>query len=306
MKDRIFAVGYRRLPGERPRYWAPWPIARTALSLAWRRRSTKLGVALCGFGVFGHGMALGIQLLANRVLRGAEGPQGDLMSAMVTGVVGNAHSALANFIGVQLVLVALLLAIVGAGLIAEDRRTGAMELYFSRPLTRRDYIVGKVLAAGLVPVGLLVVPYLLLWLLAVGTAPPEAASTMLGLLLPGLAGSLLAAVLLTFTIVGVSALGERGRTVGALYFVGIVILNALGDSLPDLGYDAAGYLSPLRNIQTVVDAALGAGGSGMLLGMLTERPDTNASVLLALVCVVGLSAAGLGLLVWRVRQEVAG
>ena len=36
----------------------------------------------------------------------------------------------------------------GAGLFAEDRRVGAHQLYFSRPLTRLDYFIGKFMVAG--------------------------------------------------------------------------------------------------------------------------------------------------------------
>ncbi len=305
MKDQIFSVGYRRLPSGGARRWAPWPIARTALDLAWRKRSTKFAVALCGMSVFGHAMALGVQLIAKRVM-GQGGPKADAFRGVMSGVVGDVHATLATFIGVQMMAVALLLAVVGSGLIAEDRRTGAMELYFSRPLTRRDYVVGKVLAVALLPMAALVGPYILLWLLAIGTAPASSAGPMWGLLLPGIAGALVGTVLLTTTILGVSALGERGRTVGVVYFVGIMVLNSLGDGLPEAGYSWAGYLSPLRNVQTVVDAALGAGNSGLLLGLVTNRPEINGSALIALACIAALSAVGMGLLVWRVREDVAG
>jgi ABC-type transport system involved in multi-copper enzyme maturation permease subunit len=299
VKDQVFSVGYRRLPGERPRRWAPWPIARTALALAWRHRSTKLGVVLCAMSVFGHGMTLGAQVLAQRYM--GEGG-GELMHAMV----GDVHTTLATFIGLQMVACAFLLAMVAAGLVAEDRRTGAMELYFSRPLRRRDYIVGKLLAAGLVPTATLVVPFVLLWILAVGMAPPHAAPPLLGLLLPGLLGAVVAAVVLTATILGLSAVGERGRTVGVIYVVGFVILSSMGDELSDQGHAWAGYLSPLRNVQTLTDAVLDAGGGGLLLGMLASRPETNPSTAIAVACLVGLTVLGLLTLVWRVRREVAG
>ncbi len=306
MKDQIFAVGYRRLPTDRKRHWAPWPIARTALALAWRKRITKLAFALCMMSVFGHGIGLGVQLLADRMMQEVEGPRAMMMDATVRGLVGDVHSTLALFISNQMMVVALLLAIVGAGLIAEDRRTGAMELYFSRPLTRRDYVMGKLMAAGLVPLGLYVAPFVVLWLFAMGTAPPDAAGSMWGLLIPGLTGTLLASVLLACTILGVSALGERARTVGVVYFVSIIILTSLGDELPEGGYHWAGYLSPHRNVQTIVDAVMGVGNSGFLVGMLTRQPQTNPSAWLALACVAVLSAAGLALLVWRVREDVAG
>jgi ABC-type transport system involved in multi-copper enzyme maturation permease subunit len=303
VKDQVFAVGYRRLPGERPRRWAPWPIARTALSLAWRNRSTKLGVALCAMSVFGHGMALAAQVLAGRY---ADARGGDLGGDLMRAVVGDVHTTLATFIGVQMLACTFLLAMVAAGLVAEDRRTGAMELYFSRPLRRRDYILGKLLAAGLVPAATLVVPYVLLWLFVVGMAPPHAAAPLWGLLLPGLLGAVVAAMVLTATILGLSAVGERGRTVGVIYVVGMLILSSMGDALSDQGQAWAGYLSPMRNVQTLTDAVLDAGGSGLLLGMLTSRPETNPSVAVAVACLVGLTALGLLLLVWRVRREVAG
>lgn len=304
MKDHVFSVGYRRLPGDRPRRWAPWPIARTALALAWRKRSTKLGVVLCAMSVFGHGMALAAQVLAERVMGSLDRPEA--LGGMLHAVVGNVHATLANFIGVQMIACAFLLAMVGAGLVAEDRRTGAMELYFSRPLRRRDYVVGKLLAAGLVPTATLVVPFGLLWLAAVGMAPPQASGELFGLVLPGLLGALVAAAVLTTTILGLSALGERGRTVGVIYVVGMLVLTAAGNELSNEGQAWAGYLSPMRNVQTVADAALDAGSSGMLLGMISSRPETNPSVEIAVVCLLGLIGLGMGLLVWRVRKEVAG
>jgi hypothetical protein len=303
VKDQVYSVGYRRLPGERPRRWAPWPIARTALALAWRKRSTKLGVALCMGSVFIHGMVLTTQVLFDRF---TSEMTSDIQRTMLEGVVGTVHTTFATFIGVQMVACAFLLAMVAAGLVAEDRRTGAMELYFSRPLRRRDYILGKLLAAGLVPAATLVAPFLLLWILVVGMAPPHAAGPMLGLLLPGLLGAVVAAVVLTTTILGLSAVGERGRTVAVVYVVGMLVLSSLGDGLSDEGHAWAGYLSPLRNVQTISDAVLDAGGTGLLLSMLASRPETNPSALVATACLLGLAVAGFGLLLWRVRREVAG
>jgi ABC-type Na+ efflux pump permease subunit len=302
VKDQVFAVGYRRLPGERPRRWAPWPIARTALALAWRKRSTKLGVALCAMSVALHGMVIAAQVLADRFMGGED----DLQTIILRGMVGSVHTTFATYIGVQMIACTFLLAMVAAGLVAEDRRTGAMELYFSRPLRRRDYVLGKLLAAGLVPAATLVLPFLLLWVLTVGMAPPRAAGPLMGLLLPGLMGAVVAAVVLTTTILGLSAVGERGRTVGVLYVVGMLVLSSMGDALSDQGHRWAGYLSPLRNVQTVSDAVLDAGATGMLLSMLSSRPDTNPSALVAFACLLGLAALGLVLLVWRVRREVAG
>ena len=256
--------------------------------------------------VFGHGMALTAQILAERFTQAAPKGAGPMAQTFIKGIVGDVHTTLANFIGVQMVACAFLLAMVAAPLIAEDRRTGAMELYFSRPLRHRDYLLGKLLAAGMVPIAVMVVPFFLLWLFAVGMAPPGTASELLWLLPPGLLGVTVATVLLTTTILGLSAVGERGRTVGVLYVVGMLMLTFLGEQLPQAGHRWAGYLSPSRNIQTLADSVLDAGGSGMLLSMLTNRPSVNPSLAIAMLCVAGLCVAGMGLLMWRVRKEVSG
>lgn len=308
MKDQVFSVGYRRLPAGLARRWAPWAIARTALVLAWRKRSTKVGAALCLLSFFGHGMTLVGQILSDRFLSQVPGggSGGGMMKHMVRGIVGEVHNTLATFIGVQMLACALLLAMVAGGLIAEDRRTGAMELYFSRPLSRLDYLVGKTLAAGLLPLGTLVIPFVLLWVLAVGMSPPDLAWEMFGLLVPGLLGAIATAAVLTATNLGLSALGARGRTVGVIYFVGLTLLSMAGGDLPRAGVVWAGYLSPLRDVRTVVDWALDAGGGGLLLSTIAQRPDPNASVLLSALALLGFVVAGFGVLWWRVDREVAG
>jgi len=67
-----------------------------------------------------------------------------------------------EFLNQQLGFVLLLLIFSGAGLIAEDLRSGAIIVDLSRPLTRRDYVLGKLgivlgvgLAVTLVPGALL-------------------------------------------------------------------------------------------------------------------------------------------------------
>jgi ABC-2 type transport system permease protein len=55
-------------------------------------------------------------------------------------------------------------AVVGAGLLASDRRTGALQIYFSRPVTRTGYLTGKILAAAAFVSLTTAVPSLLIWI----------------------------------------------------------------------------------------------------------------------------------------------
>lgn len=54
-------------------------------------------------------------------------------------------------------------AVVGAGLLASDRRTGALQIYFSRPVSRIGYLTGKILAATTFVALTTAIPSLLIW-----------------------------------------------------------------------------------------------------------------------------------------------
>jgi ABC-2 type transport system permease protein len=114
--------------------------------------------------------------------------------------------------------------IVAAPAVAEDVRTGAFTFYFSRPLSRAHYIVGKLLAVGLLIFGLCAGPGLLLSLLRIALAGSgtEALSQLPLLLITTLYAALLAATL-TLPALALSAVSHRGGlAVGgwaALFFV---------------------------------------------------------------------------------------
>ena len=69
----------------------------------------------------------------------------------------------------------LLAALVGAPLIAEDRRAHALPLYFSRPISHFDYVVGKFLALAFFLSLLLVAPPICMYLIDVGFSDADGA-----------------------------------------------------------------------------------------------------------------------------------
>ncbi len=306
MIDRIHDVGYRALPRPRPRRWAPWPIARTALVVAMRRRSTRLAGAFAGFVAFGHAAVISGQVLVSRAAdeAGAHEPVLGAASEIARSIVGRVHETLSVFLGVQMFVTALVLAIVAAPLVADDRRTRAFDLYLSRPLSLTDYAIGKLLVAASVPLATIVIPYMCLWLLAVGLAPGDVASNLFELFVPGLVAAVLSATVLASTILGASALGERGRTVGVAYLIGLVLTSALADALAESGYAWGGYLGLQRNVRTVADALLQVTSHGAMVKALLPI-DTNPNALIAATVLVVLAAAGLAVLFARLRQEAA-
>jgi ABC-2 type transport system permease protein len=107
----------------------------------------------------------------------------------------------------------------GAGLIANDLRTGAILVYLSRPLTRRDYVLGKLGVLMLLNLSVTLVPGLLLYLIALALAPDQFLKWDLAWIGPTIV--LQSAVMsLVMSLVGlaVSSLSRSARVAGIGFF----------------------------------------------------------------------------------------
>lgn len=144
---------------------------------------------------------------------------------------------------------------VGAGLIANDRRANALQIYLSKPLMRAEYIVGK---AAVLFVFLLLVtlaPALLLLLLQVmfkGSFEFLRANLFL---VPAITlASLLQALLATFTMLALSSLSKSSRYVGIMY-AGILFFTAAiyGAMYAITGSSSVSWISLGANLTQVVD-----------------------------------------------------
>lgn len=132
----------------------------------------------------------------------------------------------------------LLAALVGAPLIAEDRRAKALPLYFSRPLGHAEYVLGKAASAAFFLALLLVVPRASMYLVEVAFSDADGiALRQLPTLLRTLATGGLGIAVLASVALGVSSLTER-PTYAALTFLGISVVafgtaHHLADALRD-------------------------------------------------------------------------
>lgn len=99
------------------------------------------------------------------------GIQGLRMTAAVQELLGDVANNVVLFVKTSAYFALLAMTWFGAGMIADDRRLGANLLYFSRPLTRWGYLLGKLL--GLMFFGLLTlgIPTMLILLTAVFASP---------------------------------------------------------------------------------------------------------------------------------------
>jgi len=109
-------------------------------------------------------------LLAGDVLE-ITSPTGAGVSQMVANVLGDVVSNIFTYTQVMSFFSLMIVAWYGAGLIADDRRLGANLLYFSRPISRVDYLLGKVSGASTFGFLAITVPCLLVCSVAAFTSP---------------------------------------------------------------------------------------------------------------------------------------
>src|SRR4030095_5883837 len=128
-----------------------------------------------------------------------------------------------EFLNWQILCVILLSVFGGAGLVANDLRTGAILVYLSRPLTRRDYVLGKLGVLLLLSLAVPLLPGILLYLVALGIAPEQFAKWSLVWIAPAIAvHSLTISLVIGRLALGVSALSRSARVAG-LAFVGLFL-----------------------------------------------------------------------------------
>ena len=181
---------------------------------------------------------------------------------------------------------------VGAGLIANDRRANALQLYLSKPLLRSEYIAGK--AAILFTFLALVtwVPAILLLFLQVMFAGSFAFLRANLFLFPAITvAALLQVLLATFTMLAFSSLSKSSRYVGIMYAGILFFTAAIYGAMYAItgGNTTLSYLSLGANLTQVVD----------VIFRLPPRYATPWQV--SLTVVIGLIALSISILERRVR-----
>ena len=149
----VYEQNYRPWKGHLlpyPRAW--WVIARTHIRLRWKRGVIAL-LILASFPF----LIRAIQILAMTRLSDMN------FFAQLAGNLQIDAEFFRNFIQGQSFLFILMIILTGAGLIADDQKYKANQLYFSKPMTYWDYIVGKFLTVVFYGGIITVIPALLLF-----------------------------------------------------------------------------------------------------------------------------------------------
>jgi hypothetical protein len=157
----------------------------------------------------------------------------------------------------------LLVGSIAPGLIAKDVQSKAFLLYFSRPLTRVDYVLGKFfILAGYLSL-ITAVPALALYVLAVLLSPPELAVVGSTWDLP--LRIVLASIVLTLPTVSLalafSSLTRKTNYAGfawfAVWFLGLIAYLIVSTSLENQAHDHWSLLSLYHTLGKVQTAVFG-------------------------------------------------
>jgi ABC-2 type transport system permease protein len=200
----IYDQGYRRYEARGPlRTVRFWPITREALRMLLARRAFLLLLLACF-----------LPLVADviRVYVVTRFPEAGRILPIDGRMFG-------EFLG-WMWLPALFVSVFGgAGLVANDLRTGAILVYLSRPLTRRDYVLGKLCVLLGLNLSITLVPALLLYLVAIALAPEQFLKWDLAWIAPAVAlHALVMSLVLSLVALAVSSLSKSARVAGLGFF----------------------------------------------------------------------------------------
>jgi ABC-type transport system involved in multi-copper enzyme maturation permease subunit len=180
---------------------------------------------------------------------------------------------------------------IGAGLIANDRRANALQIYLSKPLLRTEYIAGKAAVLFFFLMLITWVPGIFLLLVQVMFAGNFQFLSKNLFLFPAITvAALLQVLLATFTMLALSSLSKSSRYVAILYAGVIFFTGAIYGVLYMItGSSSMSWIAPTESLAQVVD----------VIFRLTPRYMTPWQV--SLIVIVGLIAVSISILERRVR-----
>lgn len=236
----IHDQGYRRYAGGRaPRGQAWLVIARSGIRTMLVKKAFLGLLLLAWFPFF---------VRAVQIYAAANLPQAAFLAPTA--------STFRQFLAQQSIFVFFVTVYVGAGLIANDRRANALQIYLSKPLTRAEYVFGKL--AILVAFLLLVtwLPAIVLLLVQIAFAGNFSFLVSNAYLFPAITVYAAIEVLLGgLTMLALSSLSNSSRYVGIMYAVLIFFSQAIFIVVKlSTGSVWWSWLSMIDNLQQVGDA----------------------------------------------------
>lgn len=161
-----------------------------------------------------------------------------------------------DFLEQQSVFVFFMTVYVGSGLIANDRRANALQIYLSKPMMRMEYIAGKLLVLATFLLFVTLLPGLLLLIMQMALAGSLTFIKAHPFLIPAvILSSLVIVSVSSFTMLALSSLSKSSRFVAVMYTGAVFFTAALYGALSNIfGSTRVAWISIGANIEQVLDA----------------------------------------------------
>jgi ABC-2 type transport system permease protein len=270
----IHDQGYRRYGGGKARGQGWTVIARAGIRSFFGRKAF-LGLMLVSWFPF---FIRAVQIYASANL-----PQAAFLAPTA--------ETFRQFLDQQEIFVFFLTVYVGAGLIANDRRANALQIYLSKPLTRAEYVFGKLAILMIILLLVTWVPAMVLLLVQIAFAGNFSFLVNNVYLFPAITVfSFIQVVMVAATMLALSSLSNSSRYVGILYTAVIFFTQAIyGVVFLVTRSTMMSWVSVSANLTQVGDV------------IFRLRPKYDTPWILSLAIVVGLVVASGFILERRVR-----
>jgi ABC-2 type transport system permease protein len=262
----IHDQGYRRYAGERMVRDRSWSVIARAGIVERLRERRFLALMLVAWLLFG---VRAVQLYVGTTIVRAS-------------FFAPSDETFHNFLNQQRLFVFFITIYAGAGLIASDRQANALQLYLSKPITRHDYIAGKLATLAAFLISVTWVPAMMLLALQVLFSGSLEFVSSHPRLVPAITiTSALQVALASMTMLALSSL-SRSRRFAAMLYALVTIFAGAVERVLQTATGAAGWvlLSPQNTLFVITDA---------LFGFEPEIPVTIA--LIAIVTLMGVCVA---------------
>ncbi|MBM3778531.1 MAG: hypothetical protein FJW23_09870, partial [Acidimicrobiia bacterium] len=192
----IHDQSYRRYAGERLPAGLAWRVIARAAIVARVKTRLCLGLLLIAWLPF---LARAVQIYVASTLPEA------------AALVAVSPRLFHDFLAQQAPFVFFLTVYVGSGLVADDRRSHALQIYLARPLTRAEYLAGKLVVPAVFLAAVTVVPALLLAIVQLAFDGPSFLGEHLYVVPAILLVSGIEVIVASFTVVACSSLSTSRR-----------------------------------------------------------------------------------------------
>ena len=233
----IHDQGYRRYLGSRAEVGRSWQVITRAGMRTVLSKRAFLGLMLMAWSPF--------VVRAVQVYIAANFSQASFLAAKA--------ETFREFLGQQGIFVFFVTIYVGAGLIANDRRANALQVYLSKPLTRAEYVAGKLAILFLFLIGVTWLPAIMLLLIQIMFAGSFTFVRENLFLLPAITlFSLLQVLVASTTMLALSSMSKSARFVGVMYAGLIFFTSALFNAIRGItGRSSFAWISPTETLEQI-------------------------------------------------------